>query len=170
MIIHCTKKLAAKLPDVSSYPLNDDSPLGGWHAQLYTIDHRQCALFCHDLSRYVLYLPGLRKPHFAEFGNKWFRELYFATLEAMGCRQAKIRRVELGLGPIRYDTATDRSVLGSIRIARQDLDGWLARVPNVLDLDPVAVSCQLNHRPATVHGKTLWPDQVMRELVAGQVN
>ena len=41
------------------------------------------------------------------------------------------------------------------------------RVPNVLDLDPLAVSCDLNHRPARVHGKVLCPEQVMQELVAG---
>lgn len=167
MIIHCTKKLAAKLPSVSAKPLNEDSPLGSWHAQLYTIDHRQCVLFCHDLSRYVLFLPGLRKPHFAELGSKWFRELYFATLRTMGCTQAQIRQVALSLGPVRYDTATDRSVQGSMRIVRQDLDSWLMRVPNVLDLDPLVVSCDLNHRPARVHGKVLWPERVMQELVAG---
>jgi len=152
MIIHCTKKLTAKLPNVSAKPLNEDSPMGSWHAQLYTIDHRQCVLFCHDLSRYVLRLPGLRKPHFAELGSKWFRELYFATLQTMGCTQAQIRQVALSLGPVRYDTATDRSVQGSMRIVRQDFDSWLMRVPNVLDLDPLVVSCDLNHRPARVHG------------------
>ena len=118
MLIHCTKKFAAKLPEVSVAPLKEDSPLGSWHAQLYTIDDRQCVLFCHDLSRFVLFLPGLRKPHFAELGSKWFRELYFATLQTMGCTQAQIRHVELSLGPVRYDIATDRSVQGSMRIVR----------------------------------------------------
>jgi hypothetical protein len=33
---------------------------------------------------------GLHKPHFAELGSKWFRELYFATLQTMGCTQAQI--------------------------------------------------------------------------------
>jgi hypothetical protein len=98
---------------------------------------------------------------------KWFRELYFATLETMGCKQAQIRQVELSLGPVRYDTVTDRSVQGSMRIVRQDFDSWLMRVPNVLDLDPLVVSCDLNHRLARVYGKVLWPEQVMKELVAG---
>ncbi|MFQ5661518.1 MAG: hypothetical protein ACE5GZ_13955 [Gammaproteobacteria bacterium] len=166
MIIHCTKKLAAKLAKVSTVSLNEDSPLGSWHAHLYTIDHRQCVLFCHDASRYVLFLPGLRKEHFAELGSKRFRELYFATLQAMGCPQTRIRRVELSLGSVRYDTATDRSVQGSMRVARRDLDACLMRVPNVLDLDPLAVSCDLNHRPATVKGVWIWPDKMMLEAVA----
>lgn len=167
MVIHCTKKLSTKLPKVSPTPEREDSPLGSWHAHIYTIDHRQCVMFCHDLSRYVLLLPGLRKVHFAELGRKWFRELYFATLRTLGCSSTQINKVEFSLGPIRFDTVTDRSVQGSMRIARQDLDASLMRVGNVLDLDPLAVSCELNHRPATVYGKTIWPDEAMLELITG---
>ena len=165
MIIHCTRKLATKLSLMSSTPVKEDSPLGSWNAHMYTIDHRQCVMFCHDLTRYILFLPGLRKQHFVELGNKWFRELYFATLQTMRCPTAHIKQVELSLGPIRFDTATDRSVQGSMRVARQDLDGWLMRIPNVMDLDPLDVSGHLNHRPATVYGKTIWPDRAMLELI-----
>ena len=126
---------------------------------MYTIDHRQCVMFCHDLSRYVLFLPGLRKVHFAELGSKWFRELYMASLQVLGCPCAQIRKAELCLGPVRFDTATDRSVQGSMRIARQDLDAWVIRVPNVMDLDPLEVSSHLNHRPARVYGELIWPDE-----------
>ena len=34
----------------------------------------------------------------------------------MGCPPAQVKRAELALGPVRFDTATDRSVLGSMRI------------------------------------------------------
>lgn len=40
---------------------------------------------------------------------------------------------------------------------------WLAGQTQVIDLDPLAVSCRLSHRPTTVHGKSLWPDLVMLE-------
>ena len=53
MIIHCTRKLAAKLPDVSNKPLVENSPLGSWHAHLLYFDRRQCVLFCHDLEPYI---------------------------------------------------------------------------------------------------------------------
>lgn len=61
MIIHCTQKLAAKLPEISATPLQETNPVGSWHAHLYTYDRRQCVLFCHDKSRYCLFLPGLLK-------------------------------------------------------------------------------------------------------------
>jgi hypothetical protein len=38
---HCTQKLAAKLPEVSATPLAETSPLGSWHANLYTYDRRR---------------------------------------------------------------------------------------------------------------------------------
>ena len=166
MIIHCSRKLAAKLPSVSPTPLEEASPLGSWHGHLFVVDHRQCAMFCHDATRYVLFLPGLRKEQFEVLGERWFRSLYLATLAVIGCSDTQLKKVELALGPVRFDTATDRSVQGSLRVARQDLDASLYRVPNVLDLDPLAVSCDLNDRPATVHGKLVWPDRAMREAVA----
>ncbi|WP_420870698.1 DUF6933 domain-containing protein [Mariprofundus erugo] len=61
MIIHCTKKLAAKLSDVSAEPLMDSNPLGSWHANLYTIDRRNCVMFCHDQTRFVLLMVGVKK-------------------------------------------------------------------------------------------------------------
>jgi hypothetical protein len=73
--------------------------------------------------------------------------------------------VELALGALRFDTATDRSVQGSLRVAKQDLEAWLYRVPNVMDLDPVAVFSRLNERPARVYGKLLWPQKEMFDRV-----
>lgn len=166
MILHCSQKLAARLADVSSVPLEETSPLGSWHGHLFTLDRRQCVMFCHDATRYVLFLPGLRKADFAELGSAWFRPLYLATLAMSGCPDTQIKKVELALGPMRFDAATDRSVQGSLRVAKQDLEAWLYRVRNVMDLDPLAMSCHLNERPATVYGKCVWPDKAMLETVA----
>ena len=165
MIIHGSKKLAAKLPDVSPTALEEASPLGSWHGHLFTLDRRQCVMFVHDETRYALFLPGLRKKHFAELGGKWFRELFTSTLAAFGCPDVQIRKVELALGPVYYDTAIDRSVQGSLRVVKQDLEAWLYNVPNVMELDPLAVSCDLCHRPTSVYGKWLWPDKAMLEWV-----
>lgn len=166
MILHCTQKLASKLSDVSGKPLDETSPLGSWHGHLFTIDRRQCVMFCHDETRFLLFMVGLRKPQFAELKTKWFRTLFTAVLAQAGCADADIRKAELALGPVRFDTATDRSVLGSLRIAKQDLEAWVYQVSNVLDLDPLAISCQLNERPTTIHKQWLWPCKAMLEAVA----
>ena len=165
VILHCSQKLAAKLPDVSTEPLEETSPLGSWHGHLIRFDRRQCVMFMHDDTRYALFLPGLRKEHFAVLGARWFRELYMATLAVLGCPNRQIRKVELALGPVRYDTATDRSVQGSMRVAKQDLEAWVDDVPNVMVLDPLAAAAWLNDRPARMHGKLVWPGRAMHELV-----
>lgn len=165
MILHCSRKLAAKLANVSAIGLEESSPLGSWHGHLFTIDRRQCVMFMHDATRYGLFLPGLRREQFAVLGERWFRPLFVATLVLMGCAEVQIRKAELALGPVRFDLATDRSVMGSIRIARLDLDAWLYQLTNVMDLDPLIVSRQLNERPATVFGKWVWPTRAMRERV-----
>jgi hypothetical protein len=109
MIVHCSQRLARRFTEVSSTPLTETSSLGSWHAHLYHIDRRQCVLFCHDATRFVLFLPGLRKEQFVDFG-RMFRESYTATLAALGCEDNQIRKVELALGPMRFDIVTNRSV------------------------------------------------------------
>jgi hypothetical protein len=164
MLLHCTQKLAAKLPDVSATPLVESSPLGSWHANFYTIDRRQCVMFCHDESRYVIFLPGLVKADFADLGRP-HRELFLATLIALGVKDSLTSRVALALGPMHFDCLTDRSVLGSLRVANNDLDGLLDGDTNVMECDPLALSLRLNRRPVTVMGKWSFPDRVMLERI-----
>lgn len=87
MIIHATRKLAARLPKVSKEPLQEVNVLGNWHADRLTLDRRQCVLFCHDETRAALFIAGLRKPQFAALGEI-FRQLFAETLAAI--RNARI--------------------------------------------------------------------------------
>jgi hypothetical protein len=165
MIIHCSRKLAAKLPEVSAAPLEETSPLGSWHAHLHHIDRRQCAFFCHDATRYVLFLPGLKKEQFMELG-RWHKELFIACLAYDGIPDAQVRRAELVLGPVRFDTATDRSVQSSMRVAMWDLLAHIERIPNVMLGNPLSMNAHVNERPATVRGKLVWPREDMAKQIA----
>ncbi len=164
MLIHCTKKLSAKLTDVSAAPLSETSPMGSWHANLYTFHRRQCVFFCHDTTRYILFLSGLVKAHFAKLGSL-HREIFLGTLAAQGVGSAQLKRVELALGPVRFDHVTDRSVLGSMNVAWQDLGYILMDIPNPLDLGSAKTALRLNERPATANGIWLWPDREMLKLI-----
>lgn len=55
MVLHCSKKRAAMLAPMSSAPLEETNPLGSWHGHLYTVDRRQCVMFCHDATRFVMF-------------------------------------------------------------------------------------------------------------------
>jgi len=165
MIFHCTKALAAKLPSVSPIPLTDANPLGSWHAHLHVIDRRQCIMFCHDTTRFVLFESGLKKEQFQKLGQ-FHKELYLAALIAMGVPEATLKRVELAMGPARFDTATDRSVLGTLNQSRLEFDFFLDDYTNILDVDPLIAAKWFNHRPLTARGTWLWADQEMLALVS----
>jgi hypothetical protein len=111
-------------------------------------------MFCHDKSRYVLFLPGLVKSHFADLG-RLHRELFLASLAAQGVKEALLGRVALALGPVQFDRNTDRSVLGTLRVADIDLS-WFLPEANIMDSDPLALSLHLNERPLTARGRWLW--------------
>ena len=164
MIIHCTQKLASKLPEVSTLPLVETSHLGSWHAHLYTYDRRQCVMFCHDESRYVLFLPGLVKANFSDLG-RLHRELFLASLAAQGVKDALIGRVAMTLGPVQFDRHTDRSVLGTLRVADMDLSWQLPDDSNIMECDPLSLSLLLNERPLTVRGRWLWAKKEMLALI-----
>ncbi len=79
MIIHSTTKLAAKLPKASSTHLVENNLLGSWHASLYLIDRRNCVMFCHDRTRFVLFVSGLKKADFANL-DFWFQDIFTNTM------------------------------------------------------------------------------------------
>ena len=163
MLLHCTQKLSVKLPEVSATPLDNLSPLGSWHANLYRYDRRQCVLFCHDDSRYCLFLPGLIKADFAELG-RLHREFFLTTLVSLGVPEVQLKRLAMLLGPAQFDRNTDRSVLGSLRTADIDLS-WLIDDVHVLDCNPLGVSLKLNQRPTRVMGRWVDPEKAMLERI-----
>jgi len=164
MIFHCTKVLAAKLPEVSSEPLADANSLGSWHAHLHVIDRRQCVMFCHDTTRFILFQAGLRKEQFNNLGQQ-HKDLFKFALISLGVPDSGIKRVELAIGPARYDTGTDRSVLGTLNQSRRDFDHFISDYSNIQEVDPVIAARWLNHRPLTARGTWLWPDKSMLELI-----
>ena len=169
MIIHCTKKLATKLPIVSHTALTETNPLGSWHANLYLIDRHNCVMFCHDQTRFVLFMVGLKKADFARL-DFWFQDLFANTMLKLGYAPQFLEKALGLLDPLQFDTCSDRSVQGSMRTAKMmNLDGLLMDVPDVLDLPIYSVSARLNHRPVTTKGmkgsECLWPDKAMQAWI-----
>ena len=59
MIIHCSQQLAAKLPAISSTPLEETSPLGSWHAHPVQGSLRVAKL---DLEAWLYDVPNVMDP------------------------------------------------------------------------------------------------------------
>jgi hypothetical protein len=168
MIVHCTQKLAAKLDKVSRERLNDNNPLGSWHAHLYIIDRRQCVMFCHDKTRFVLFIPGLKKNDFAKL-DFWFKDLFANTMLKLGYEPELIENALAHVDALCFDSVCDRSVQGSMRIAKLDMEGILMDVSDVMNLPIYSISARLNERPVTTKGmkssECLWPVNAMKELI-----
>lgn len=169
MIIHCTHKLAAKLPSISSTPLDETNPLGSWHANLYVIDRHNCVMFCHDKTRFVLFMAGLKKADFVNL-DFWFQDHFANTMLKLGYDTHLIEKVLSLLDPLLFNTCCDRSVQGSMRTVRMmELEGMLMDAPDVMDLPFYAASARLNRRPVTTKGmkgsECLWPDKAMKEWI-----
>lgn len=164
MILHCTKALAAKLPEVSNLPIVGANPIGSWHAHLHVIDRRQCVMFCHDSTRFILFQSGLRKEQFNNLGQ-FHKQLYLAALMSMGVSEANLKRVELVMGPAQFDTVTDRSVLGTMKQARYEFDYFTDDYNNIMEVDAIIAARWFNHRPLRARGKLLWADEQMLQLI-----
>lgn len=133
--------------------------------RLVRFDRVQCVLFCHNETRYCLFLPRVRARQFAELG-RWHRDLFLASLAVEGIADAAIAKADAALGPARFDAKTDRSVLASMNIALGDLVPRVEEAAHVLELDALRVSQELNRRPTRAHGKWLRPGRAMGERVA----
>ena len=171
LIIHCTKKLFAKLPERNVGSTIGVHPLGSWHANLYHMDRRQCVLFCHDQTRFALFVAGLKKQDFENIDYVFF-DLFVNTLLRAGY---PIRSVEFAADlmqetDLTIDSNCDRSVLGSMRsIYHQELYMAQMSVNNVMELLPYSTSAKLNDRPTRIKGmcasECLWPHDAMRGLL-----
>lgn len=60
---------------------------------------------------------------FVSLGDRWFHELFTASLAVPGCPDTQIRKAEFAIGPVRYGAATDQSVMGSVTVARRQGSG-----------------------------------------------
>jgi hypothetical protein len=167
MIIHCTKKLATRFPIVHSEALTETSPLGSWHANLYTFDRRQCLLFTHDETRYSLFFPGVIKPMFDNF-DEVFKGLFLGSLFFLGVPDNQLSRVELAMGKMTFDVNTDRSVLSTMNNHKHMVHARVVEEENVMDMDILALNYWLSDMfvSTKTHPDYWVPNRKMKDFVA----
>jgi hypothetical protein len=161
--VHCTQKLIAKLPldesgrlrgkkklgtshDVTTDGTNEtaESPLSNWHANLITLQRRNCVLFVHDATRFPVFVPCLQKADFAGL-QQHFTDVFMNTLLKIG--------------------ADDQT----LECAAQDVDFLLWHDnSSITDLLPYSTSVWLAERPCSVKGLKdyIWPVEAMLNLIS----
>lgn len=172
MRIHVTKKMAEKLTKaghtISQGPEPDTSILGEWHANIMTIQRRQCVLFVHDQTRFSLTLTGVTQKELKGLTH-WFKDMLANTLFKHGFPDALIGRATDHVGELSFDTQCSRSVQGTLRTTAIDLESHTWDGTHIMDLGPYSLSASLCERPIRIKGmkesECLWPVHEMRKLL-----
>lgn len=173
--IHATKKLLAKLPVgehgylptapdrayLDQNELRGPSPslLGSWHANLLTLQRRNCILLVHDETRFPLFIPALKKPDFANL-DWWFEDTLMNALLKCGASHEQIQTATQHTQRLQIDTVCDRSVQGTMSRMAMEVEHHLYyKEVNVADITGYRMSAWLADRPCTVKGRKgcTWP-------------
>jgi hypothetical protein len=179
--IHATKKLHAKLPLDDNGRLKTaqpsphlylvpvaNNPLSGWHANLITLQRRNCVLLVHDATRFPLFMKGLVKADFARFD--WlFADSLMNTLLELDANQQQLDTAAGLLAPCRFDTDCNRSVQGTMNQMKGDLEYSIwSNNTNLDDVSAYGAGAWLADRPCTIKGQRdcIWPDRAMLQLLS----
>ncbi|MDQ3564911.1 MAG: hypothetical protein M3436_12465 [Pseudomonadota bacterium] len=143
LLIHCTQKLLAEIPD----RFIDPSASGAsWHANLLRFDRRKCVLFTHDESLYSVFVPGLRKPEFEQldevFGQRLFKALVWDEFA-----QTQIERMLEACRVVRFTRSSNRSVLGSMNDMRFQIGAHMQCDGGLASVDLAQLHHALNRTP-----------------------
>lgn len=173
MILHCTKKLYAKLPENLKATEQPATAIGiqaqwlNWHANLITIQRRQCVIAVHDATRFTLFIPCLTRKDFANLD--WhFYDVFINTLLKNDMPPELVNTAATNYQPLTFDTNCNRSVQGTMNQVAQEIDyGLYYKNTSVADISPYRYSADLSHRPCGVKGQKdyIWPDREMAPLL-----
>lgn len=168
MIIHCSSEFAVELPLVSKMPLKETGAFGAWHGHLFAMQQRQCALFCHDATRFMLFMPRWRTDDAASL-DAIFGTLFSNTMLKMNYPGSLRERGISLLTTAYFDMAVSASVRACMDVAIRDIEWWMTEAPNLMDLPIETLSARMNQRPMRLKGmkagEVLWPEQAMREFI-----
>ncbi len=174
MIIHCTKKLASKLPE-NPNEQNQQVAIGllsewqHWHANVITVQRKQCVIAVHDATRYAVFVPNMTKKHLVDI-ELHIQDVFINSLMKAGVDMALVDKAArfFTQDTVQLDTQCSRSVQGTMRLMAEELDWNLKH--NKQNLDDIALystSAWLSDRPCNIKGQKecLWPIKAMTELL-----
>lgn len=143
-----------------------------WHANLITIQRRQCVIAVHDATRYAVFILCLTKSDFAKLQSH-FEDVFINSLLKSVLPHELVETATQYLAPLMFDTECNRSVQGTMNQIAQDIDYGLGYANTAAsDISPYRYSAELSDRPCTIKGLKdyLWPDKGMAELLSNLQN
>lgn len=185
--LYCTQKLIAKLP-VSQGLLPEgvelqasltekiiNNPLSGWHANLLTLQRRNCVLLVHNQTRFPVFIMGMKKPDFATL-DYHFADCFMNTLLKVGADEQHMQAAQDLLAPVSIAKSNDRSVQGTLNQMKGDIEHmlWFDNA-NINDCSPYKTAAWLAKKPCSVKSREagaakskkdcVWPNEAMLNLL-----
>lgn len=173
MILHCTKKLYAKLPESvkeaepATSAISTQARWLNWHVNHVTIQRRQCIIAVHDTTRFALFIPCLTKKDFANLDEQ-FNDVLINTLLKSDIPPELVNVAATNYQPLTFDTICNRSVQGTMNQVAQDIDyGLYYNRASVADICAYRYSADLSQRLCGVKGQKdyIRPDKEMAKLL-----
>ena len=172
MRIHITKKLAEKLKKaghvIADSPAVTDCNLGSWHANITTIQRRQCVIFTHDKTRFTIALVGVTQKELKQL-DYWFEDMLANSMLKLGYSDELIQKACDNIDELSFDTDCSRSVQGTLRLMIGDMEAYTWNGTDIMELGPYSLSANICDRPCRVKGmkesECLWPPREMKALL-----
>ncbi|SIQ24843.1 hypothetical protein SAMN05421647_103158 [Marinobacterium stanieri] len=142
--------------------------LGDWHANITTIQRRQCLVFTHDQTRFSIALTGVPQKEIKAL-TFWFKDMLASAMLKLGFPEVLVERAVVQVGELSFDTQCSRSVQGTLRTMIADLESYTWDGSNIMELGPYSLSASLSDRPCRIKGmkesEYLIPAHEMRKLL-----
>lgn len=177
--LYSTQKLIAKLPvnqgllpegeqlQTSLQQQVINNPLSGWHANLLTLQRRNCVLLVHNQTRFPVFMPGLTKKDFAAL-DFHFADGLMNTLLKVGANEEQMQTAQDLLAPLSIHKANNRSVQGTLNQMKGDIEHmlWYDNA-QITDCSPYKIGAWLAQRPCNIKGQKdcIWPVDAMLSLL-----
>ena len=139
--------------------------IGGWHANLLRIERRKCVLVTNDKTLYTIFIPGLKKPDFNDFGEM-LRHHLFKNLLHERFTQDKIEAVLDEHRKILFTKSNNRSILGSMNDLKFHLEFFIASRGGLVQAPIYELNRRLNRIPFSAIGD-MCPIDRLKELLHG---
>lgn len=190
--LYCTQKLIAKLPVTqgllpegeqlqtsiieSGSEIILNNPLSGWHANLLTLQRRNCVLLVHNQTRFPVFMIGLTKPDFSAF-DYHFADCFMNTLLKIGANEEQMQSAQDLLAPVSIHKSNDRSVQGTLNQMKGDIEHmlWYDNA-KITECSPYKTAAWLADRPCSIKSRKegaaksakdcIWPVDAMLKLLS----
>ena len=194
--LYCTQKLIAKLPVnegllpegeqlqaslvAGGEEVLSNNPLSGWHANLLTLQRRNCVLLVHNQTRFPVFMIGLTKKDFAAL-DYHCADCLMNTLLKVSANEDQMHAAQALLAPVSINKSNDRSVQGTLNQMSGDIEHMLCyNNAQIMDCSAYKIAAWLADRPCSVKSRKegaaksakdcIWPIDAMLSLLDENLN